>query len=82
MATAGSVPLMSAGFLTVSNLKVHRAIMASPLLQRYGGTVMTKLHTDVELKEYLDGPDEVVIFMNRVRDRLVFSGIHRDEDNY
>jgi hypothetical protein len=63
----------------VSNLKVHMAIESSLSLQHFGGTVMSKLHTDDELKEYLEGPDEVVIFMHRVRDRIVLTGIQQDD---
>ena len=58
-----------------TNLKVHVAIRDSPLLKRFDGTIVSKLHTDPALAEDLDGPEEVVIFMDRVRNRLLLSHV-------
>jgi hypothetical protein len=64
-----------------ANLKVHVAIYDSPLLKRFDGTIISKLHTDPSLSEDLAGPEEVVIFMRRVQNRLLLSHVQDDSND-
>jgi hypothetical protein len=64
----------------VSSLKVQMAIEASSVLQQYSGMIISKLHTDVELEAFLEGLDKVVIFMDRARNKIVLTGIRKDNN--
>jgi hypothetical protein len=62
-----------------ANLRVHRAIQDAPSLRYYDGTIISEDRSDNELRHYLAGPNEVVIFMNRIRDRISLVSVQKDD---
>ena len=58
-----------------SNLRVHEAIMASHAFRCYDGTIISEALTDACLEDDLAGPEEIVLFMNRVRNALILDSV-------
>ena len=58
-----------------SNLKVHRAIMDSATLRRFDGTIVSEQLVDRSLADELSGPEEVVLFIQRVKHKIVLEQI-------
>lgn len=54
------------------NLKVHLAIEDAPFFKIYDGTIITKPLIDKNLLDYLEGPEEIVLFTNRTKNALSF----------
>jgi len=52
------------------NLKVQNAIIKSLWFSRFDGTIITPVLTDNHLKDDLEGPEEVVLFMMRVKTEI------------
>lgn len=50
-----------------SNWKVHEAILDSNFFSLYDGTYISALEIDDELKDDLEGPEEIVLFTDRVK---------------
>jgi hypothetical protein len=54
----------------VGNEKVHRAILRSDFFKVYDGTIMMPSLIDPELRDDLEGAEEVVLFTDRVKGAL------------
>jgi hypothetical protein len=60
------------------NLIVHQAIFDSSYFKRFDGTIISSDLTDPDLRDYLEGPEEVVLFMDRARWALTLSEIENN----
>lgn len=58
-----------------TNLKIHTTIHESPFFKAYDGTIISSLTTDVILRDYLEGVDEIVLFTDRVKNRISLSSV-------
>lgn len=58
-----------------ANLRVHEAIAAAPYFKRFDGTIITPGYTQESLREDLDGPEEIVLFTQRVFNAVSLVGV-------
>lgn len=49
-----------------TNLRVHQAILRSPFFQRFDGTILTTSLIHPSIRDFLEGPEEVVLFTQRI----------------
>lgn len=59
----------------VANLHVHEYILNSKAFDHVDGTIISELHTDYDLLDDLVGREEIVLFMDRVRDKISLTRI-------
>lgn len=52
------------------NLKVHTAILKCEKFKHVDGTIISEIHTDEDMLDELEGPEEVVLFMDRARHKI------------
>lgn len=59
------------------NRRVQQAILDSKGLLRFDGTIMSDHTTDPGLRRYLAGPEEVVLFMDRVKSGISLTRVEK-----
>lgn len=64
-----------------ANHKVHLAIYSCPALQRFDGTFVSLNFIDKDIRDWLEGPEEVVLFTKRISGKLFLVSVEDGEDS-
>jgi hypothetical protein len=58
-----------------TDLKIHEAILNSRDLDAFDGTIIGSRYCDDDLRDFLEGKDEIVLFLDRMFHHILLTGV-------